>query len=73
MSSLLLSALGSLATGGSAIVKAINNIKNGKEELAEATRHNRHMEAIAMGKGLFLKPYKTGYGLFYSAYPNKAS
>lgn len=35
-----LSALGGLATGGSAIVKAVNAIKNGKEQLAEATRHN---------------------------------
>ncbi|KAI8117968.1 hypothetical protein CVS40_10308 [Lucilia cuprina] len=45
-----LSALGGLATGGSAIVKAVNSIKNGKEQLAEATRHNKHMEAIAMEK-----------------------
>ena len=32
-----LSALGGLASGGSAIVKAVNAIKNGKEQLAEAT------------------------------------
>lgn len=60
-----LSALGGLATGGSAIAKAVNDVKNGKEQLAEATRHNRYMESIAMGKGLFLKPYKSGYGLYY--------
>lgn len=60
-----LSALGGLAAGGSAIAKAVNAAKNGKEQLAEATRHNRHMEAVAMGKGLYLKPYKSGYGLYY--------
>lgn len=64
-----LSALGGLASGGSAIVKAVNAIKNGKEQLAEANRHNRYMESIAMGKGLYLKPYKTGYGLYYSPAP----
>lgn len=64
-----LSALGGLATGGSAIVKAVNSIKNGKEQLAEATRHNRYMESIAMGKGLYLKPYKSGYGLYYKPAP----
>lgn len=64
-----LSALGGLATGGSAIVKAVKDIKNGKEQLAEATRHNRYMESIAMGKGLYLKPYKKGYGLYYKPAP----
>ena len=58
--------LADLASGGSAIVKAVNAIKNGKEQLAEANRHNRYMESIAMGKGLYLKPYKTGFGLYYS-------
>ena len=57
-----LSALGGLASGGSAIGKAVNAIKNGKEQLAEANRHNIYMESIAMGKGVYLKPYKTGYG-----------
>uniref|UniRef100_A0A1B0FM51 Phospholipase A2-like domain-containing protein n=1 Tax=Glossina morsitans morsitans TaxID=37546 RepID=A0A1B0FM51_GLOMM len=64
-----LSALGGLATGGSAIVKAVNDIKNGREQLAEATRHNRHMESIAMGRGLYLKPYRKGYGLYYRPNP----
>jgi len=30
-----------------------------------------YMESIAMGKGLFLKPYKRGYGLFYKPYSTK--
>ena len=41
-------------------------IKNGKEQLAEGNHHNKHMESIAMGKGLNLKPYKTEYALYYS-------
>ena len=63
-----LSALSGLASGGSAIVKSVNAIKNGKQ-LAEANRHNIYMESIAIGKGFFLKPYKTGYGLYYSPAP----
>lgn len=61
-----LSALGGLASGGTAIVKAINDIKNGKQQLTEANRHNRVMESIAMGKGLYLKPYRKGFGLYYN-------
>jgi len=66
----ILTALGGLASGGSAVVKAINAVKNGKEQLAEATRHNRYMESIAMGKGKE-KPYKKDYGLFYKPYSAK--
>lgn len=58
-----LGAIGSLSTGGAAIAKAVNAAKNAKTQLDEATRHNKTMEAIAMGKGLYLKPYKKGYGL----------
>ncbi|KAI8123408.1 Capsid protein VP1 [Lucilia cuprina] len=60
-----LGAIGSLSTGGAAIAKAVNAAKNAKNQLDEATRHNKTMEAIAMGKGLYLKPYKKGYGLIY--------
>lgn len=59
-----LSALGSIAGGASAIAKVVNDAKSAKEQLAEAQRHNKSMESIAMGKGLYLKPYKTGMGLF---------
>lgn len=58
-----LSALGALATGGSAIARAVNSAKNAKQQLEENTRHNKKMEDIAMGKGLYLKPYKKGYGI----------
>lgn len=58
-----LGAIGSLTTGGAAIAKAVNATKNAKNQLEEAIRHNKTMEAIAVGKGLYLKPYKKGYGL----------
>lgn len=58
-----LGALGSLSGGGAAIAKAVNSAKSAKNQLDEAQRHNKTMESIAMGKGLYLKPYKKGYGL----------
>lgn len=58
-----LSAIGGLATGGAAIAKSVNAAKAAKNQLDEASRHNKTMEAIALGKGLYLKPYKKGYGL----------
>lgn len=61
-----LAALGGLASGGSAIAKAVNSAKAAKNQFDEASRHNKTMEAIAMGKGLYLKPYKKGYGLVYN-------
>ena len=30
----------------------------------ENERHNKTIESIAMGKGLYLKPYKQGFGLY---------
>lgn len=57
-----LSALGALTSGVSGIAKAINEAKTAKNQLEEATRHNKMMESIAMGKGLYLRPYKAGSG-----------
>jgi hypothetical protein len=59
-----LSALGTLSGGVGGIAKAINSAKAARKQLEESQRHNKTMEAIAMGKGLFLKPYKKGLGLF---------
>lgn len=60
-----LSALGALAGGAGGIVKAVNDANAAKKKLQEAQRHNQTMEAIALrGKGLYLKPYRRGYGLF---------
>lgn len=61
-----LSALGTLAGGAAGVVKAINETRDAKKNLAEHNRHNKMMEAIAIrnGRGLYLKPYKTGLGIF---------
>lgn len=67
-----LGAIGSLATGGAAIAKTVNATKDAKKQLAESIRHNQKMESIAVGKGLFLKPYKKGYGLVYNDQPKNS-
>lgn len=68
-----LGAAGSLAGGGAAIAKAVNDVKNKSKMLDEAMRHNKTMEAIALGgkkgSGLYLKPYRKGYGLYLKPYP----
>lgn len=69
-----LSALGSLAGTAAGIAKAVNTVKASREQLAEANRHNRHMEAIAMGKkgsGMYLKPYRKGLGLYLNPHKSK--
>lgn len=55
-----LSATGALAGGAAGIAKAVNDAKSANQQLDESHRHNKTMEAIALGKGLYLKPYKTG-------------
>ena len=58
-----LSATGAIAGGTAGIAKAVNDTKVVKRQLEESQRHNSAMEAIALGKGLYLKPYKKGYGI----------
>ncbi|KAJ8666011.1 hypothetical protein QAD02_007673, partial [Eretmocerus hayati] len=55
-----LSATGALAGGAAGVVKAINDAKSAQKQLGGNSRHNKAMEEIALGKGLYLKPYKTG-------------
>lgn len=67
-----LSALGSFAGGAAGIAKVITDVKKGRKDLEEATRHNKTMEAIALGKrgsGLYLRPYRKGLGLYLNPYP----
>lgn len=59
-----LSALGALSGGAAGIAKAVGDAKAAKQELQESQRHNKTMEAIALGKGLHLKPYRKGLGLY---------
>lgn len=59
-----LSAAGALAGGAAGVAKAVVAANEAKNQLKESRRHNKTMESIAMGKGLFLKPYKTGLGLY---------
>lgn len=61
-----LSALGALGGGAAAIAKTVNEVKSAKDQLQEAQRHNKMLEAISLGKagkGLYLRPYKSGMGL----------
>lgn len=68
-----LSALGALSGGAASIVKAVNTAKAASESLKEAQRHNQAMESITMGKGLYLKPYKSGLGLFLAPPARKST
>nr|AUH25524.1 CAP [Spodoptera frugiperda]DAC81444.1 TPA_asm: PLA2X [Spodoptera moth adintovirus 1] len=59
-----LSALGTLAGGAAGIAKTVNDYKAAQQNLRETERHNKTMEALALGKGLYIKPHKNGKGLF---------
>jgi hypothetical protein len=59
-----LSAIGALTGGAAGVAKAVSDAQAAKDQLKENQRHNEKMEAIAIGKGLYLKPYKTGLGLY---------
>src|SRR5436190_7899117 len=65
-----LSALGALGGGAAGIAKAVNDAKAAREYLKEAQRHNKMMEAIAIGKGLYLKPYWKKLGLYLNQSKN---
>lgn len=66
-----LSATGALAGGAAGIAKAVNDAQAAKHQLEESRRHNETMESIALGKGLYLKPYKKGLGLHLKPYLTK--
>lgn len=63
-----LSALGSLGGGAAAVAKAVGDAKAAAKDLKEKERHNKAMEAVALGKGLYLKPYRRGFGLYLRPY-----
>lgn len=60
-----LGALGSLVGGAAQVAKTVKEAANARQELQELKRHNAKVEAIAIGgRGLYLRPYSSGYGLF---------
>lgn len=59
-----LSAVGALSGGAAGIARAVNQASSAKKKLSEMKRHNETMESIAIGRGLYLKPYKKGFGLY---------
>lgn len=65
-----LSAVGALSGGAAGIAKAVIAAKDAKKQLEESKRHNETMESIAMGRGLYLSPYRKGLGLYLNQ--NKA-
>lgn len=68
-----LSALGTLAGGAAGVAKVVHDVKSGRRQLMEAQRHNKTMEAIALGKngnGMYVKPYRSGLGLYLKPYHN---
>lgn len=68
-----LGALGALTNGVAGIAKAINDTKSAKNQLDEMKRHNESIESISVGKGLYLRPYKTGGGLKLQTHNVKSS
>jgi hypothetical protein len=58
-----LSALGSLAGGAAGIVRALKTVKN---ERQNKTGASLRLHSQSGGAGLFLKPYRSGLGLYMS-------
>lgn len=67
-----LSALGTIAGSATSIINVIRQLKNAKTELEESKRHNKAMEAIAIGNkvgnGFYLRPNKSGGGFYLAPY-----
>jgi len=40
----------------------------GKKQLQESKQHNKKMESIKVGEGMFLKPNRKGYGLYLNPF-----
>ena len=61
-----LSATRALAGGAAGVAKAVNDASSAREQLKENKRRYTTMESITLveGIGLYLKPYKTGMGLY---------
>jgi len=40
----------------------------GKKQFEESKRHNTKMESIKVDEGIFLKPYRKGYGFYLNPF-----
>lgn len=68
-----LSAIGALTGGVSQVVKTVKDVAAAKKRFSEMKRHNQALESsVALGNGMFLKNYKTGYGLFLRPPPQES-
>lgn len=63
-----LGGVGGLAGGVSSVVNTINNIKTAQKQLEEQKRHNLQVEGKMVGSGLYLRPHKKGFGLYFNPY-----
>lgn len=67
-----LGALGSVIGSASNIWKTINQVKDAQKEFEESKRHNRVLEAIAIGNkvgnGFYLQPNTSGNGFYLAPY-----
>lgn len=66
-----LSAAGSLAGGITGIRNAVKDFKSAKKQLADFKKHNVNMKSLCFGKGLHLKPYKNGLGIYVAKKKNE--
>lgn len=65
-----LSAAGALSGGITNVVRAVKRTNEAQRELEEKKRHNWAMEQIALGKGLYLKPFRKGLGIHFDKQKN---
>ena len=50
----------------------MSSAKEAREKLEEQKRHNKAMETpVALGRGLFIRPYRRGFGLYVKPYQKK--
>lgn len=59
-----LSALGSLAGGASAVYNALRSTKENRDSGANMGKRGVEIGKSARGDGVFLRPYKKGYGIY---------
>ena len=64
-----LSTTGAVAGGAASVAKVVNETRAAKEKLSESKRHNNTMEAIVLGKCLYLQAFRKELALYFKPYP----